>query len=75
MGDLDRRKHDVDVIERVVSGVRDRLQDDGAPAQVVDVGPGSGTDHLMLELTIGVADDRPPRGDDVWNRPPHRSRS
>lgn len=73
MGALDRRKHDVDVIERVVSGVRDRLHDDGAPTQVLDVGPGCGTGHPMLELTIGIADDRPARGGDTGNRPPHRT--
>ena len=65
MGALDRRKHDVDVIERVLSGVRDRLQEDRSPTHIIDVGPRSAAEHSMLELTIGLADDdRPPRGED-----------
>ena len=57
MGDLDRRKHDVDVIERVLGGVRDRLTDDEPPTHVVDVS--EGPYHSVVELTLGIADDRP----------------
>lgn len=62
MGDLDRRKHDVDVIERVLGGVRDHL---GAPApsQVVAVCDDIEDGHSTVELTVAIADDTPPRGE------------
>jgi hypothetical protein len=75
MGAVDRRKHDVDIIERVVGGVRDRLQDEGVPTHVVDVGPSSGADHSTLELTVGVAEDRLRPGTEASDRPPQRRRS
>ena len=57
MGAVDRRTHDVDVIERVLGGVRDRLVDDSQPTHVVDLHkPGDGT----VELTVGIADDVEP---------------
>ena len=55
MGDLDRRKHDVDIIERVLGGIRDSGDPDGT-SRVVDVdvpGPAS-SPHSTLELTVGI---------------------
>ena len=57
---LDRRKHDVDIIERVLGGIRDS----GPPevnARVIDVDvpdvPWSGgTVHRTMELTIRIDD-------------------
>ena len=58
MGDLDRCKHDVDVIERVLGGVRDRMSDDTRPTHVVDLPSHRGSKrHSTVELTIGLADD------------------
>lgn len=54
MGDLDTRKHDVDIIERVLGGVRDRS--DQSPTHVVDVRTNG---HSTVELTVGLADDEP----------------
>ena len=55
MGELDRRKHDVDVIERVIGGIRDT---DGPPHSTrvidVDVHGISGYPHSTLELTVGL---------------------
>ena len=59
MGDLDTRKHDVDVIERVVGGVRDRVGD--APTHVVAVHTTHDNGHSTVELTIGLGDDEEPR--------------
>ena len=55
MGDLDRRKHDVDVIERVLGGIRDSSQPDGR-TRVVDVEIPRVSDRspTTLELTIGL---------------------
>jgi hypothetical protein len=55
MGDLDRRKHDVDILERVLGGIRDSGESD-RPSRVVDVDvPGTGgSPHSTLELTVGI---------------------
>ena len=55
MGDLDRRKHDVDVIERVLGGIRDSGHSD-ARTRVVDVDIPRASDRspTTLELTIGL---------------------
>jgi hypothetical protein len=55
MGDLDCRKHDVDVIERVLGGVRDRLMDDES-TRVIDVPAG---ERSTVELTVSIAEDGP----------------
>jgi hypothetical protein len=58
MGDLDRQKQDLDIIERVIGGFRDRQDDGKPPTHVVDIH----TDrHSTVELTVGIADDRPDR--------------
>jgi len=51
--DLDRRKHDVDVLERVLGGIRDTGSD--RRTRVVDVEVHTDRDeHSTLELTIGL---------------------
>jgi hypothetical protein len=61
MGDLDRRKHDVDIIERVLGGIRDSGSD--GRTRVVDVEvPSSGESPApTLELTIGLEDSNSDR--------------
>jgi hypothetical protein len=60
MGDLDRRKHDVDIIERVLGGIRDS-DASGHRTHVVDVDvdvPSSrGSSHSTLEVTVGIDED------------------
>ena len=57
MGALDRRKHDVDVVERVVDGIRERL---GPPAPTHIVAESDDDDgHATVELTIALADEGP----------------
>jgi hypothetical protein len=62
---LDRRKHDVDIIERVLGGVRDPDTTE-VRARVVDVDVPwvSGLRDQTLELTVGIdeADHRRPKG-------------
>jgi hypothetical protein len=53
--DLDRRKHDVDVIERVLGGIRDSSPDFFTRVVDVDV-HAADDDHPTLELTIGLDD-------------------
>jgi hypothetical protein len=65
MGVLDRRKHDVDIIERVLGGIRD-TEDPQARTRVVDVNlPWASEDqHPTLEVTVGLEEppqDRHPR--------------
>ena len=61
MGDLDRRKHDVDIIERVLGGIRDTEGPVGS-TRVVDVNlPGASEyQHPTLEVTVGLEE---PSGD------------
>ena len=58
MGGLDRRKHDVDIIERVLGGVRDsdRAEDDRTRVIDLDV-PSSGSRAQTFELTVGIDQD------------------
>jgi len=59
MGDVDRRKHDVDVIERVLGSIRDTDTSHDTRTRVVDVDvPWSGgSSHRVLEVTVGIGDD------------------
>jgi hypothetical protein len=60
--DLDRRKHDVDVIERVLDGIREPGPADER-TRIVDVSL-PGTDEFpppTLEVTIGFDDAGPDR--------------
>jgi hypothetical protein len=62
---LDRRKHDVDIIERVLGGARDRdTTEVRARVFDVDVPWVSGFRDQTLELTVGIdeADHRRPKG-------------
>lgn len=59
MGTVDRRKHDVDVIERVLGGVRDQLADEARPTHVVDLHIRDAGRPQMVELTVGIADVEP----------------
>ena len=57
MGDLDRRKHDVDIIERVLGGIRDSDAADHRTHVVdvdVDVPSDRGSSHSTLEVTMGI---------------------
>lgn len=55
MGGLDRRKHDVDIIERVLGGIRDSDRADDDRTRVIDVDvPSSGSREQTLEVTIGI---------------------
>jgi hypothetical protein len=57
MAALDRRKHDVDVIERVLGDIRDRDPDERrTPVFNVDVPWVSGSRDQTLELMVGIED-------------------
>lgn len=58
MGALDTRKHDVDILERVLGGVRDRAAD--SPTHVVDVPADRDGDPSTVEVTVGLGEDGPP---------------
>ena len=58
MGDLDRRKHDVDIIERVLGGIRDSGETDRRSRVVdVDLPNTSGSPNSTLELTVGISEN------------------
>jgi hypothetical protein len=55
--DLDRRKHDVDIIERVLGRIRDAGgPEDRTPVLDVDLPWVGGDVHRTVELTIGIDD-------------------
>lgn len=57
MGDVDRRKHDVDIIERVLGSIRDSSGDHDRTRVVnVDVPRNSSSTRSTLELTVGLDD-------------------
>lgn len=58
MGGLDRRKHDVDVIERVLGGIRESDTADDVRTRVIDLDVPwvSGFRDQTLELTVGIDD-------------------
>ena len=57
MGGLDRRKHDVDIIERVLGGARDSDAEERTRVFDMDVPWVSGFRDQTLELTVGIDDD------------------
>ena len=60
--DLDRRKHDVDVVERVLGGIREPGPVDERIRVVdVDLPRTSDSPPSTLELTIGFDDSGPDR--------------
>jgi hypothetical protein len=65
--DLDRRKHDVDVIERVLGGIHDRLVPDEPWGRVIDVTVPSSSGPTAMELVVNLADE-PPAGPDSRRR-------
>jgi hypothetical protein len=54
MGGLDRRKHDVDVIERVLNNILDDTDDGPTRVFDVDVPWVSGSRDQTLELMLGI---------------------
>jgi hypothetical protein len=56
MSGLDRRKHDVDVIERVLDSIRDDTNDGPTRVFDVDVPWVSGSRDQTLELMLGIDD-------------------
>ena len=60
MGDLDRRKHDVDVIERVLGGVQDSLRPDEPRRRVIDldVPATNGFRSSNVELIVSLSENR-----------------
>ena len=58
MGDLHRRKHDVDVIERVLGGVQETSGDADGSTRLISVEvPRGGSTRSTLELTVGLDSD------------------
>jgi hypothetical protein len=59
MGDLDRRKHDVDVMERVIGDIQENS--DGPPARVIDVEVPSTSP--IVELVVSLSYEGPSAAD------------
>jgi hypothetical protein len=67
MGDVDRKKHDVDVIERVLGGLGEDERGHGQSTRLLDVDVPwyGGTKHSTVELTVGLpSESRSPSTDD-----------
>ena len=60
MGDLDRRKHDVDVIERVLGVVHEAIGPDEPRRRVIDVDvpATNGYRSASVELIVNLSDER-----------------
>ena len=56
MGDVDRKKHDVDVIERVLGGIQDGLDPAASSTRLLDVDVPwlGGSMHSTVEIMIGL---------------------
>ena len=74
MAAIDRRKHDIDVIERVLGGIQDVPVSRGSHTEVVDVDARpwfGGVTTSSVQLTIGMG-ERPDRlfrdRDDPYSR-------
>ena len=74
MGSIDRRKHDIDVIERVLGGIQDEPVGPGSHTEVVDIDARpwfGGVTTSTVQLTIGIG-ERPERlfrdRDDTYSR-------
>ena len=65
MGDVDRKKHDVDVIERVLGGIGDdvRAHDQSTHLLDVDVPWFGGSMHSTVEMTVGLPSESRPSSD------------
>jgi hypothetical protein len=74
MADIDRRKHDMDVMERVLGSARDRSGDAASRTEVVTLGNRSslaGATTTAVQVTVGdlrrdEEAQRPARGDDRY---------
>ena len=69
MGGVDRKKHDVDIIERVLGHVRDGAGHDDQSTNLLDVEVPwfGGSTRSTVELTVGLPSESFPgsrRGDD-----------
>jgi hypothetical protein len=62
MGDVDRKKHDVDVIERVLGGIGDdvRAHEQSTRLLDVDVPWFGGSMHSTVEMTVGLSSESRP---------------
>ena len=62
MGDVDRKKHDVDVIERVLGGIGDdvRAHEQSTRLLDVDVPWFGGSMHSTVEMTVGFPSESRP---------------
>ena len=60
MGDVDRKKHDVDVIERVLGGVRDTDPSSETSTRLLDVEVPwfGGSMQSTVEMTVGFRSER-----------------
>ena len=64
MSDIDRRKQDVDVLERVLGEVRDEVSPSEGASSLIDVDSSwfGGSVHSTVELTVGWSEEsREPR--------------
>ena len=66
MGAIDRRKHDIDVMERVLGTARDPEETDAPYTEVVELGISpwmAGTARSAIQLTVGAGrPEGPPEG-------------
>lgn len=63
VGAIDRRKHDIDVIERVLGGIQDESVSRGSHTEVVDIDARpwlGGFTTSAVQLTVGIG-ERPER--------------
>ena len=62
MGDVDRRKQDVDVMERVLGGIQDAVGPDESSTRLLDVEVPwfGGSVQSTVELTVGLPSDSRP---------------
>ena len=62
MGDVDRKKHDVDVIERVLGGIGDdvRAHEQSTRLLDLDVPWFGGSMHSTVEMTVGFPSESRP---------------
>jgi hypothetical protein len=70
MGGVDRKKHDVDIIERVLGHVRDGAGPDERSTSLLDVDIPwfGGSTRSTVELTVGLPLDSPPRSPSTGDR-------
>ena len=71
MGDVDRRKHDVDVIERVLGGAHEQAGPNDRSRSLIDVDVPwfGGSVRSTVELTVGLPPDSRTTGPDAEREP------